>query len=158
VVATAWDPAAAVIGAAVIRRHRIGGRPRRGQRRRFRTVRAAAAGIADAPQARRILSASLIGTTIEFFDFYIYFGFLFHTGTSLTFNLAGILGASLAPSIATLLATHYGVAYMGYYLSGAGLVSLAALLMNNTGKAPARRSLSMRRKRSQKSARWGSPS
>jgi metabolite-proton symporter len=58
-----------------------------------------------------------------------------YTGTSLTFNLAGILGASLAPSIATLLATHYGVAYVGYYLSGAALVSLAALLLLNSGKA-----------------------
>jgi metabolite-proton symporter len=52
-----------------------------------------------------------------------------YTGTSLSFNLAGILGASLAPPIATMLATDYGVAYVGYYLSGAGLVSLAALLL-----------------------------
>jgi metabolite-proton symporter len=58
-----------------------------------------------------------------------------YTGTSLTFNLAGILGASLAPSIATLLATHYGAAYVGYYLSGAALVSLAALLLLNRGRA-----------------------
>jgi metabolite-proton symporter len=52
-----------------------------------------------------------------------------YTGTSLTFNLAGILGASLAPPIATLLATHYGVAYVGYYLSAAGLITLIALLL-----------------------------
>jgi metabolite-proton symporter len=52
-----------------------------------------------------------------------------YTGTSLSFNLAGILGASLAPPIATMLATHYGVAYVGYYLSGAGLISLTALLL-----------------------------
>jgi MFS family permease len=52
-----------------------------------------------------------------------------YTGTSLSFNLAGILGASLAPPIATLLATRYGVAYVGYYLSGAGIVSLMALLL-----------------------------
>jgi metabolite-proton symporter len=51
-----------------------------------------------------------------------------YTGTSLAFNLAGILGASLAPSIATALALHYGVAYVGYYLSAAGLISLIALL------------------------------
>jgi metabolite-proton symporter len=51
-----------------------------------------------------------------------------YTGTSLTFNLAGILGASLAPSIATFLATHYGIAYVGYYLSAAGVISLLALL------------------------------
>lgn len=50
-----------------------------------------------------------------------------YTGTSLAFNLAGILGASLAPPIATLLASHYGVAYVGYYLSAAGIVTLTAL-------------------------------
>jgi len=52
-----------------------------------------------------------------------------YTGTSLAFNFAGILGASLAPSIATSLAEHYGVAYVGYYLSAAGAVSLLALLL-----------------------------
>jgi len=52
-----------------------------------------------------------------------------YTGASLSFNLAGILGASLAPPIATLLASRYGAAYVGYYLSAAGLVTLAALLM-----------------------------
>jgi MFS family permease len=52
-----------------------------------------------------------------------------YTGASLAFNLAGILGASLAPSIATFLAAHYGVAYVGYYLSAAGLITLAALLL-----------------------------
>ena len=52
-----------------------------------------------------------------------------YTGTSLSFNLAGIVGASLAPYIATWLATHYGLAYVGYYLSAAGLVTLVALVM-----------------------------
>jgi metabolite-proton symporter len=51
-----------------------------------------------------------------------------YTGASLSFNLAGIIGASLAPYIATWLATHYGLAYVGYYLSSAGLVTLIALL------------------------------
>ena len=55
-----------------------------------------------------------------------------YTGTSLAFNFAGILGASLAPSIATALASHYGVASVGYYLSAAGLVTLAALFMIKT--------------------------
>ncbi len=50
-----------------------------------------------------------------------------YTGSSLAFNLAGILGASLAPTIATSLAQHYGIAAVGYYLSVAALVSLAAL-------------------------------
>jgi metabolite-proton symporter len=57
-----------------------------------------------------------------------------YTGTSLSFNLAGILGASLAPSIATFLASHYGVAYVGYYLSAAALISLIALCWINVGK------------------------
>ena len=52
-----------------------------------------------------------------------------YTGASLTFNLAGILGASLAPYIATWLATNYGLQYVGYYLSGAALISLVALLL-----------------------------
>jgi len=50
-----------------------------------------------------------------------------YTGTSLTFNTAGILGASLAPYIATSLATHLGLAYVGYYLSAAALLSVVAL-------------------------------
>jgi metabolite-proton symporter len=52
-----------------------------------------------------------------------------YTGASLTFNLAGIVGASLAPYLATWLAAHYGLAYVGYYLSAAGLLTLIALLL-----------------------------
>lgn len=52
-----------------------------------------------------------------------------YTGASLTFNLAGILGASLAPYIATMLANQYGLQYVGYYLSIAALLSLAALVL-----------------------------
>jgi len=52
-----------------------------------------------------------------------------YTGASLTFNLAGIVGASLAPAIATYLATHFGLAYVGYYLAAVGLVTLVALLL-----------------------------
>jgi MFS family permease len=51
-----------------------------------------------------------------------------YTGTSLTFNFAGILGASLAAPIATYLATHYGLASVGYYLSSVGLITLVALI------------------------------
>jgi hypothetical protein len=47
----------------------------------------------------------------------------------LSFNLAGIVGASLAPYMATRLATHYGVAAVGYYLSSAALLTLIALLI-----------------------------
>jgi MFS family permease len=50
-----------------------------------------------------------------------------YTGSSLTFNFAGIFGASLAPYIATWLATTYGLKYVGYYLSGAAVMTLAGL-------------------------------
>ncbi|MEY4641317.1 MAG: hypothetical protein RLZZ227_1311 [Pseudomonadota bacterium] len=52
-----------------------------------------------------------------------------YTGASMAFNLAGILGGSLAPYIATWLAQNHGIAAVGYYLSAAGLVTLCALLM-----------------------------
>jgi len=52
-----------------------------------------------------------------------------YTGASLSFNLAGIVGASLAPYIATRLATDFSVAAVGYYLSSAGLLTLIALLI-----------------------------
>jgi metabolite-proton symporter len=55
-----------------------------------------------------------------------------YTGASLTFNLAGILGASLAPYAATWLATYYGLQYVGYYLSVAAVISLLALLVVKT--------------------------
>lgn len=51
-----------------------------------------------------------------------------YTGASLTFNLAGIVGASVTPYIATSLAQSYGLPYVGYYLSGAGIVTLIALI------------------------------
>jgi MFS family permease len=51
-----------------------------------------------------------------------------YTGASLTFNLAGILGASLAPYVATWLATNHGLQTVGWYLSAAAVISLLALL------------------------------
>jgi metabolite-proton symporter len=51
-----------------------------------------------------------------------------YTGSSLTFNLAGIFGASLAPYAATWLANNYGLAYVGYYLSGAAVLTFLGLL------------------------------
>ena len=51
-----------------------------------------------------------------------------YTGSSLTFNLAGIFGASLAPYIATWLATNYGLQYVGYYLSAAAATTLVGLV------------------------------
>ena len=52
-----------------------------------------------------------------------------YTGSSLAFSTAGILGASLAPYIATWLATHYGLAFVGYYLTASAAISLIGLLM-----------------------------
>lgn len=51
-----------------------------------------------------------------------------YTGSSLTFNLAGIFGASLAPYIATWLADNYGVRYVGYYLTASALLTWAGLM------------------------------
>jgi len=51
-----------------------------------------------------------------------------YTGSSMTFNLTGIFGASLAPYIATWLAQHYGLQYVGYYLSVAAALTLVGLL------------------------------
>jgi metabolite-proton symporter len=50
-----------------------------------------------------------------------------YTGSSITFNLAGIFGASLAPYAATWLATNFGLSYVGYYLVAAALLTLAGL-------------------------------
>jgi MFS family permease len=50
-----------------------------------------------------------------------------YTGSSLTFNLAGIFGASLAPYVATWLANTYGLQYVGYYLTLSALLTLVGL-------------------------------
>ena len=57
-----------------------------------------------------------------------------YTGSSLTFNLAGIFGASLAPYIATWLAKTYGLQYVGYYLSLAALLTLVGLFASQETK------------------------
>jgi MFS family permease len=55
-----------------------------------------------------------------------------YTGASLTFNFAGILGASFAPFIATWLAGHHGLSYVGFYLTGVALITLIALIFSQT--------------------------
>lgn len=51
-----------------------------------------------------------------------------YTGSSLTFNMAGIFGASLAPYIATWLARTRGLQYVGYYLTLAAALTLIGLM------------------------------
>ena len=53
-----------------------------------------------------------------------------YTGSSITFNLAGIFGASLAPYAATWLQVNYGMAYVGYYLGAAAVITLACILLS----------------------------
>ncbi|WKL57214.1 MFS transporter [Asticcacaulis sp. ZE23SCel15] len=50
-----------------------------------------------------------------------------YTGSSLTFNFAGIVGASLAPYAATWLQANYGLNFVGYYLLIAALITLACI-------------------------------
>jgi metabolite-proton symporter len=57
-----------------------------------------------------------------------------YTGSSLTFNLAGIFGASLAPYIATWLARTYGLQFVGYYLTAAAILTIAGILMTRETK------------------------
>ena len=59
-----------------------------------------------------------------------------YTGASVAFNLAGIIGGSLAPYIATWLAARYGIGFVGYYLALAGAVTLIALLALRQREAP----------------------
>ncbi|HMD31349.1 MAG TPA: MFS transporter [Candidatus Acidoferrales bacterium] len=51
-----------------------------------------------------------------------------YSGSSLTFNLAGIFGASLAPYVATWLAQHHQLRSVGYYLAATALLSITGLL------------------------------
>jgi MFS family permease len=50
-----------------------------------------------------------------------------YTGASMAFNVGGIVGGALAPMIAQSLSERGGLAPVGWYLSGAALISLLAL-------------------------------
>jgi len=52
-----------------------------------------------------------------------------YTGASLTFNLAGILGAAFAPMAAIKLSDSFGIASVGIYLTIAACISLISLLV-----------------------------
>src|ERR1700747_1828274 len=51
-----------------------------------------------------------------------------YTGSGIAYNLASILGAAVAPFIATWLAATHGVAWVGVYLMGAAILTVIALL------------------------------
>ncbi|TKC91603.1 MHS family MFS transporter [Trinickia terrae] len=51
-----------------------------------------------------------------------------YTGAGVSYNLGGILGASVAPYIAQLLAAHGGLAWVGAYVSAAAALSLLGVL------------------------------
>jgi metabolite-proton symporter len=53
-----------------------------------------------------------------------------YTGASLTYNLAGIFGASLAPYVATWLASTHGLNFVGYYLSASAALSAVGLWLS----------------------------
>ncbi|MCD7110767.1 MHS family MFS transporter [Rhizobium sp. DKSPLA3] len=53
-----------------------------------------------------------------------------YTGSSITFNFAGIFGASLAPYIATYLQATYGMTAVGYYLLFAAVITLVCILLS----------------------------
>ena len=52
-----------------------------------------------------------------------------YSGTSIAFNFAGIIGAAFAPMIAIWIAKNYGLTYVGFYLSGAAILTLVSLLL-----------------------------
>ncbi|HLX93646.1 MAG TPA: MFS transporter [Puia sp.] len=60
-----------------------------------------------------------------------------YTGSSLSFTIAGIIGASLAPYLAMDLAKSYGLSYVGYYLSIASALTLLALLLSRRSQRAA---------------------
>ncbi|MDB5737745.1 MAG: transporter [Sphingomonas bacterium] len=51
-----------------------------------------------------------------------------YTGTSLAFNVGGILGGGLTPAIAQMMSEKHGLVPVGAYLVGAAAISLGALL------------------------------
>jgi MFS family permease len=52
-----------------------------------------------------------------------------YTGSGISYNFASILGAAVAPFIATWISTTYGVAWVGLYLFIAGALSFVTLLV-----------------------------
>lgn len=52
-----------------------------------------------------------------------------YTGSGIAYNVSSILGAAVAPFIATWLVSSYNVNYVGYYLIIVCFISLIAIIM-----------------------------
>ena len=60
-----------------------------------------------------------------------------YTGSGISYNVSSILGAAVAPFIATWLASTYGVSWVGLYLFiAASLSFIAILVMRETRDVP----------------------
>ncbi|QUS35033.1 MFS transporter [Falsirhodobacter algicola] len=57
-----------------------------------------------------------------------------YTGSSLTFNFAGIFGASLAPYAATYLQTNFGLQAVGYYVCASAIITLLCIWGSRKGE------------------------
>lgn len=65
-----------------------------------------------------------------------------YTGASISYNVGGIIGASVAPFIAQMLVDQGGLSWVGYYVSGAALLSfLAVFSMQETRDADLNRTV-----------------
>jgi MFS family permease len=60
-----------------------------------------------------------------------------YTGTSLAFNLGGIVGGGLTPALAQLMAERGGLQPVGLYLIGAAVLSAAGLMAARTDRSAA---------------------
>jgi MFS family permease len=50
-----------------------------------------------------------------------------YTGASISYNIGGIVGASIAPFIAQILVAYGGLQWVGYYVSAAAVISFVAV-------------------------------
>ena len=55
-----------------------------------------------------------------------------YTGSSIAFNVGGVIGGGLTPAIAQALATHGGLKLVGLYLAAAGAISLSSKALSGS--------------------------
>jgi MFS family permease len=70
-----------------------------------------------------------------------------YTGTSLAFNVGGIIGGGLTPALAQMIAEHGGLRLVGLYLAGAAVLSLVGLFAAGRVELPVDRGTRPRRGR-----------